>query len=126
MGQWAMLRRVREIPDTAQDFTGFAIEGDLIADGVLGREPYVALGHARVRNVTLPASTGHIDAVALAPLAADPAARAWIDDYRPVDGAAVPAALAELPNALEGAELWYGIRRAWCEESRAAGPRSRS
>jgi len=117
-GQWSMLRRVREVPDTVQDFTGLAIEGDMIADGILGREPYVPLGRARVRNVLLPGSTGHVDAVSLAPLAADPAARAFVDDYRPDRGAAVPAALAEVPNVLEGAELWYGIRRAWCEESR--------
>jgi len=123
LGQWSMLRRVREVPDTVQDFTGFAIEGDLIADGVLGREPYVALGHARVRNVTLPGSTGHVDAIALAPLAADAAARAWIDDYRPDRGAVVPGALAQVQNVLEGAELWYGVRRAWCEESRARGRR---
>ena len=122
LGQWTMLRRVREIPDTVRDFTGFAIEGDLIADGVLGREPYVPLGRAHVRNVTLPGTTGHVDAIELAPLAADAAARTWIDDYRPDRGDAPPAALAQLPNVLEGAELWYGVRRAWCEESRVRGP----
>jgi hypothetical protein len=123
LGQWSMLRRVREVPDTVDDFTGFAIEGDLIADGVLGREPYVPLGRARVRNVTLPGSTSHVEAVALAPLAADPAAHAWIDAYRPDRGDGVPVALAQLPNILAGAELWYGVRRAWCEESRARATR---
>lgn len=119
LGQWSMLRRLRQVPDTVEDFTGFAIERDLIADGVLGREPYAPSGSARVRNITLPASYSHVEAVRLEPLAHDAAARAWIDAFHPDGAAVVPTALADTPNVLAAAELWYGVRHAWCEEARA-------
>ena len=51
LGQWEMLAKLREIPDTAEEFTGFAIEWDLIAGLFPRADPYRAIGSATVRNV---------------------------------------------------------------------------
>lgn len=125
LGQWAMLKRLRVIPDTVHDFTGFAIDGDLIAGELFGHEPYVAQNEARVHNVRLPASTLHVDAARVEQLAADPAIRAWIDAYRPGRDAPQPA--GDLTNLPQAAEVWYGVKTAWCRaaQMRARAPAAR-
>ena len=60
LGQWSMLPRLRKIPDTVTEFTGFDIPNDPIAGNLLGITPYEATGSARVRNVRLPASYSHV------------------------------------------------------------------
>jgi len=60
LGQWSMLPRLRRIPDTVEDFTGFTIPGDIIAGNLFGDEPYRASGTTSVRNVTLPTAYSHI------------------------------------------------------------------
>jgi hypothetical protein len=116
-GQWSMLSRLRAVPDTVRDFTGFRIEGDLIA-GDFGDDPYVAQGSAHVRNVTLPASYSHIGAARAEHLAADPVTRAWIDAWRPDRAASIPEG-HDTTNILHAADIWYGVKRAWCIEARA-------
>jgi len=115
LGQWTMLKRLHAIPDTARNFTGFAIEGDLIAGELFGHDPYVAQGTAHVRNVQLPASTLHVEAVRVEHLAADPAIRAWIDAYRP-GRAGLPSA-GDTTNLLQAADVWYDVKGAWCREA---------
>jgi hypothetical protein len=112
-----MLSRLRAVPDTVRDFTGFRIEGDLIA-GDFGDDPYVAQGSAHVRNVTLPASYSHIGAARAEHLAADPVTRAWIDAWRPDRAAPIPEG-HDTTNILHAADIWYGVKRAWCIEARA-------
>jgi hypothetical protein len=118
LGQWSMLPKLRKIPDTVDEFTGFAIAWDPIAGNFATAEPYVALGTAVVRNVLLPASYSHIGLPITAHLALDPATRRWIDDYRPDDAAApIPGDPAvDVRNLLHAADLWFSIRRHWCRE----------
>jgi hypothetical protein len=123
-GQWSMLKLLRVIPDTVRDFTGFRIEGDLIA-GDFGDDPYVAQGSAHVRNVTLPASYSHIDAPRAEHLAADPVTRAWIDAWRPDRAQALPAD-HDTTNLLHAADIWYGVKRAWCRAAQARAHRGGS
>jgi hypothetical protein len=115
LGQWTMLKRLHAIPDTTRAFTGFSIDGDLIAGELFGHDPYVAQGSASVRNVQLPASTLHVDAPRVDHLAADPAIRAWIDAYRPGTTAALPP--GDTSNLLQAADVWYDVKRAWCREA---------
>ncbi len=89
-GQWSMLSRLRRIPDSVDEFTGFSIEWDLIAGNFGGSEPYTAIGTAAVRNVTLPAAYTHIGLPRVEHLAANPVTRAWIDAYVPDAGIAPP------------------------------------
>ena len=82
--QWDMLLRLRTIPDTVDDFTGFAIQGDMIAwtfPATTAVSQYRRGGAATVRNVVLPMTHNHITVPITHALAADPKARAWINAY---------------------------------------------
>lgn len=113
LGQWTMITRLRQIPDTAEDFTGFTLEWDPIAGTFPGSEAYRALGSAHVRNVTLPGKASHITLPRTQDLAADPTARAWIDAYFPGTTAPMP----DSPNILHAADIWYSVKQHWCIES---------
>ena len=116
-GQWTMVAKLRKIPDTADEFTGFAVAFDPIAGNFATSDPYVALGTATVRNVMLPASYSHIGLPITAHLAGQPVTRAWIDDYRPETATPVPDDPAlDVRNLLHAADLWFSIRRHWCLE----------
>jgi len=119
LGQWSMLPRLRRIPDTVVEFTGFSIPWDPIAGDFGGSDPYEATGSAAVRNVTLPASYSHIGVPQARHLAANATTRAWIDAYAP---GAAPAPLpndadADTTNILHAADIWYSIRKHWCLEA---------
>jgi hypothetical protein len=137
-GQWTMLGKVREIPDSVADFTGYTIPWDLIAGTFPGSEPYRATGSATVRNVELPASTSHIGLPDVRALAEPAATRAWIERYRPGDAVPVrPAtngantdAIADndmrrndtavdprTGNLLVAADVWYSVKKHWCLEA---------
>ncbi|HEX6945500.1 MAG TPA: hypothetical protein VF196_04845 [Casimicrobiaceae bacterium] len=125
LGQWSMIPKLRKIPDSTLEFTGFAIAFDPIAGNLGTAEPYVATGRAAVRNVMLPATYSHIGAPITEHLAEQPATRAWIDAWQPDAAPPLPAAAADTRNLLHAADLWHSIRRHWCAEGqrrlRAAG-----
>ena len=116
LGQWSMMGKLRAIPDTVEEFTGFSIDWDLIAGTLPGSETYHADGSARVRNVELPATTSHIRMPRTRYLTRNPATRAWIDAYDP----ALPLpALPEGPdvdaaNIVHAADIWYSVKKHWC------------
>ena len=112
LGQWSMLPRLRKIPDTVTEFTGFDIPNDPIAGNLLGITPYEPVGSAHVRNVLLPASYAHVDLPSTEPLAGDARARAWIDGWGP--GATAPAEVGDLRNILHAADIWHSVKRHWC------------
>ena len=121
LGQWDMLAKLRRIPDTADEFTGFSIPWDPIAGTFGDPEPYVATGTARVRNVTLPASTSHIRIPETLHLATRDETRAWIDAWSP-DFAAPPPdpAAVDTTNLLHAADIWYSVKKHWCLSSQQA------
>jgi hypothetical protein len=119
LGQWTMLSKLRRIPDTVVEFTGFTLEWDPIAGQFPGAEPYAATGTAVVRNVTLPAAASHVTLPAVDEYAHHPATRAWIEDYAPGAGAPVPQVSGvDTANLLHAADLWHSIRKHWCLEAR--------
>jgi hypothetical protein len=111
-----MLPRLRKIPDTVTEFTGFDIPNDPVAGNLLGITPYEPVGSAQVRNVLLPASYAHVDLPSTEPLAADERARDWIDAWQP--GAAEPADIADLRNIVHAADIWHSVKRHWCMQAR--------
>jgi hypothetical protein len=117
LGQWSMLARLTRIPDTVDEFTGFAMEWDPIAGNFGSVDPYVATGTARVRNVLLPSAYNHISLPQLAHLAAQPAIRAWINDYAPDRATALPSAEIDIANIVHAAEIWHSVKRHWCREA---------
>ncbi len=117
LGQWSMLPRLRKIPDTVDEFTGFTIAWDPIAGNFGEAQAYAPIGHASVRNVLLPAATSHIGAPLTEHLAADPMTRATIDAWRPDDGVAVVQdPRVDARNLGHAADLWFSIRKHWCVE----------
>lgn len=118
LGQWTMLDKLREIPDSAEEFTGFAIEWDPIAGLFPRSDPYHATGSAAVRNVILPASYTHIGIPDALHLARNPATRAWIDAYAPDRVAAPPdGGDVDTRNLLHAADIWYSVKRHWAREA---------
>ncbi len=114
-GQWAMIPRLRRIPDTVEDFTGYTLEWDFIAGDFPGTEPYTAIGTASVRNVTLPGNYSHMGLPLTEHLAANAVTRAWIDAYIPGATAAVPANRdIDTSNLIHAADIWYSVKRNWC------------
>lgn len=119
-GQFELARVLREVPDSVEAFTGFAIPFDPIAGTLAGDEdPYVTTGAARVRNVVLPAQTSHIGAPLVAHLAREDTTRAFVEHYRPGSDAPWPSGV-DTSNLMLAAELWYDVKRAWCSEARRA------
>jgi hypothetical protein len=114
LGQWAMLPKMRSVPDTVDEFTGLTLEWDLIAGTFPGSEPYAATGTARVRNVTLPATYQHIDLPRTEHLATDPATRAWIEAWRPDADPPPLDAGVDATNLLHAADIWHSVAKHWC------------
>ena len=119
LGQWTMIPKLRKVPESALDFTGFAIAYDPIAGNGATAEPYVSLARHAVRNVMLPASYSHIGAPIMDQLAAQPATRAWIVAWRPDAPPQPMPEGADVRNLELAADLWYSIRKHWCSEGQA-------
>jgi len=116
LGQWSMLPRMRKVPDTADEFTGFSLPHDAIAGNLLGERLYVASGRAHVRNVTLPSRYHHVALPRVEHLAAAPAVRSWIDAWSPDSHVALPPGDTE--NLVHAVDIWYSIKRHWCLQAR--------
>lgn len=119
--QWDMLLKLRTIPDTVDDFTGFAVQGDMIAwtfPGTSALSEYRRGGAAQVRNVVLPITYNHITVPITHALAADPKTRAWINAYVPEPGEE-PEVPADIKgnNVLWAADVWFSIKKHWCLEA---------
>jgi len=112
--QWSMLDKLLSIPDTVDDFTGFAIGVDLIG----GDSKYHHNGAAKVRNVALPATYSHVLVPLVAPLAREPEVREWINEYVPGDRRDPSALPGDAPqHVLWAADVWYSIKKHWCLEA---------
>jgi hypothetical protein len=117
LGQWSMLKKVRQVPDSVEEFSGYSIEWDPIAGTFPGSEPYRATGSAKVRNITLSAATSHIAMPRARALAKDVVTRAWIDAYRPGEDLPLPAGAAvDTTNLLHAADIWFSVKKHWCIE----------
>jgi len=121
LGQWSMLPRLRVIPDTVEDFTGFTLPGDVIAGTVFGDEPYRAGGTANVRNITLPATYSHIRLPLVRHLAEQAVTREWIDAYEPGTTRPLPTDPGiDTANLVHAADIWWSVKKHWCIEAQRA------
>jgi hypothetical protein len=119
--QWSMVHRLRTIPDSVEDFTGFTISVDFIAmtfPGARGASEFHHNGTAHVRNVILPSAYNHVVVPVTRELATSEAMRDWINSYAPDR----PGQLETLPpgpsdNVLWAADVWYSIKKHWCLEA---------
>lgn len=127
--QWSLIGKLREIPDTVEEFTGYWVDFDFIAWTFPGTEKerdFYGSDKVRVRNVTLSMANNHIFVPLGADVPGDLAARKWIDAYVPGTTVAPPETAA--PNLPWLADVWYTIKKFWVIEAqrylRAAPVRS--
>lgn len=117
--QWSMIGKVRLVPDTVADFTGYSIVFDTWAwtNGVSPGGEFRATGTAQVRNVELPVTYNHVFFPWSADFPKDPAVRAWIEAYTPAN-IAKPVPLEEQGRSvLWTADVWFSVRKHWCLEA---------
>ena len=115
---WAIISRIRTIPDTVDDFVGYRLGLDFFAwdiPGLEGIKTFSANGKAKVENVTLPASYSHVFVPLTSSLASDPELRRWIDRYDPNDKATTTPP-GDVQNLYFAAEVWHGVKRHWVME----------
>jgi hypothetical protein len=117
---WGMAARLRSIPNTVEEFTGFVIAFDPIAlTAGASSAAYEHNGTAAVRNVELPVTYSHVFVPVTQSLATDPAMRDWLNAYAPGRDNGEPPGNAEgrATNALFAADVWFSIKKHWCIEA---------
>jgi hypothetical protein len=117
--QWNMAGKLRVIPDTVDEFTGFFIAVDLIAwsfPGINEAEVFKENGTAKVRNLELPATYSHVFLPAVQELAKDPDIRGRLNAYAPGKQGEVGLENDRLDGALWAADVWYSIKKHWVLE----------
>ena len=125
--QWDMNARLREIPDSVEEFTGFQ-KGFDFAGGDYGGygsgNDYHPTGSARVRNVRLPSACGHSSIPYAKELLKSQEIVDWIRNYQPggqdVDAESSAAFGLKSARVLWAAEVWHGIKKHWVLELQLA------
>jgi hypothetical protein len=116
--QWNMLKRLRQIPDTVKEFSGFSIVRDIIGSDLPGSGQYYPLGSSTVRNVRLPSRYSHMTVIQTEHLAQYDSTRHWINTYVPSseEPGLNEKFRVKSDNILFAAEIWYNIKKYWCTE----------
>lgn len=118
--QWDLFGRLRKIPDSVEDFTGYSVPfdlfgGDLLGFGGLNR--YAATGSAKVRNLQLPFGDNHVIVPVTKHLLKHPEAVAWINAYVPSEPPPQePSFKGDTRHLLWAADVWYHLKRHWVLE----------
>ena len=120
--QWSMINRLRQIPNTTDEFTGFFLNFDMVAWNVPGSAESRGFRHngiAAVRNVSLPAHYNHVTLPATRRFAEDQALRDWMNSYTPdATMPAPPAVPGGSDNGLLWAtDVWYSVKKHWVLEA---------
>lgn len=118
--QWIMTGRLRSVPDTTVEFTGFVIGMDLLGGDFLGFGPsniYRANGTARIRNVRLPLGYNHVTVPVTAHLVESQEIKDWINRYLPTDEPELNVRFeSNSANILWAADVWHSIKKHWVLE----------
>lgn len=122
--QWDMNFRLRTIPDSVEEFTGFCKERDLLGGDFLGYGPanlFKSGGTAVVRNVWLPTKYKHGEIPDTKHLLKSQQIRDWINHYRPPPDPNVTPTLdtqfdEDSSHILWAADVWYSIKKHWVLE----------
>jgi len=122
--QWDMCLKLRDIPDSVEEFTGFCKRKDLLGGDYLGYGPanhYKSMDKAVVRNVWLPSSYKHGAIPDTRHLLKSQQIIDWINQYHPATNLVDTPKLdvkfdADSTNILWAAEVWYSIKKHWVLE----------
>ena len=118
--QWIMTGRLRTIPDTTVEFTGFVMSMDLLGGDLLGFGPanrYEANGKAEVRNVRLPLGYNHVTVPVTSHLTESQEIKDWINHYIPSEAPEINVTFqSSSSNILWAADVWHSIKKHWVLE----------
>jgi pimeloyl-ACP methyl ester carboxylesterase len=123
--QWDMAFKLRSIPDSVEEFTGFYKGRDLLGGDFLGygsMNLFHANGTARVRNIELPAAWKHREVPDTKHLLKNQAIIDRLNDYTPPadPNLHIPANEETMnPETLSfawAADVWYSIKKHWVLE----------
>ncbi len=122
--QWEMNFKLRSIPDSVEEFTGFCKKNDLLGGDYLGygsANHAEASGAAAVRNVWLPTEYDHGRIPDTKHLLRSPAMKDWINNYRASTNTPVYLQLdvafpEDSRHILWAADVWYSIKKHWVLE----------
>ena len=117
--QWSMNGRLRKIPDSVEEFTGFSIKLDVFGGDYLGYGPanfFQPTGTARVRNVRLPNGVNHWTVPITENLLQNQPAQDWINSYTPDGTASTDPVFKDNAHVLWAADVWHSIKKHWVLE----------
>lgn len=118
--QWVMAGKLRNIPDSVQEFTGFSIDVDFWGGDLFGLSSsnlYRANGTAVVRNVNLPGTYNHVIIPVTSHLAETKEIRDWINAYVPMEKPSIDVEFeSDTMNILWAADVWHSIKKHWTLE----------
>jgi hypothetical protein len=121
--QWVMVDKLRRIPDSVEDFTGFSmgfdvLGGDLLGFGGVNR--FWPNGKAKVRNVRLPIGYEHVTVPETRHLVKDQQIKDWINQYTPSEEPQLTGSFkSDTRNILWAADVWHSIKKHWCLEAQS-------
>jgi hypothetical protein len=122
--EWDMGSKLRKIPDSVEEFTGFQKGLDVLGGDYLGygtANDYRSLGLARVRNVRLSSAGQHSTIPYTETLLGNPEAIRWVNSYQPTDRAREDLETnwdfgSQNARILWAADVWHSIKRHWVLE----------
>jgi hypothetical protein len=122
--QWDMNLKLRTIPDSVDEFTGFCKGADILGGDYLGygsANEYESAGKAVVCNVWLPVEYRHGRIPVTDHLLKSKQIMDWINNYKPsekpVDTPKVDVTFeANSDHILWAAEVWFRIKKHWAIE----------
>lgn len=118
--QWIMLDKLRSVPDSVDEFTGFYMGMDILGGDLLGFgsvNKYKANGTAKVRNVKLPSSYSHVSVPVTEHLSENQEIKDWINAYAPSEEPEINVEFSSSSsNILWGADVWFSIKKHWVLE----------
>ncbi len=124
---WSINSKLRKIPDSVEEFTGFQKGMDILGGDFLGYgsgNNYKSCGTARVRNVRLPWTYVHSTIPHTSHLLKSQSIKDWINNYQPGCDAVESPELdvqfdADSSHILWAADVWYSIKKHWVLELQA-------
>jgi len=118
--QWKMRKKLRRVPDSVIEFTGFYMPGDLLGGDNLGygsSNYYEPVGSAMVRNVQLSSGHNHFNAPSTRHLLDSQEIIDWINNYEPADTPTPEVKFdSDSSNILWAADVWFSIKKHWVLE----------
>ena len=118
--QWTMMKKLRQVPESVIEFTGFYMGMDVLGGDMLGfgsGNLYEPNGTAHVRNVQLPTGSNHFNLPATRHLIESQQIIDWIYSYIPSEKPMLDTEFtSDSRHILWAADVWYSIRKHWVLE----------